>query len=103
MVERRQSWGPVLFSYAAYGMQHTLCFKIQIFVLKKALKSKINRTGALSLYKEVYTKTLTNIENLLNTDKDNTLAKVLVEETPYLNNRKIINFVRDTEVSSLKI
>ena len=55
------------------------------------------------MYKEVYTKTLTNIENLLNTDKDNTLAKVLVEETPYLNNRKIINFVRDTEVSSLKI
>ena len=34
------------------------------------MKSKINRTGALSLYKEVYTKTLNNIENLLNTDKD---------------------------------
>ena len=63
------------------------------------MKSKINRTGALSLYKEVYTKTLNNIENLLNTDKDNTLAKVLVEETKYLNNKKIINFVRDTEAS----
>ena len=63
------------------------------------MKSKINRTGALSLYKEVYTKTLNNIENLLNTDKDNTLAKVLVEETQYLNNKKIINFVRDTEAS----
>ena len=44
-------------------------------------------------------KTLNNIENLLNTDKDNTLAKVLVEETKYLNNKKIINFVRDTEAS----
>ena len=51
------------------------------------------------MYKEVYTKTLNNIENLLNTDKDNTLAKVLVEETQYLNNKKIINFVRDTEAS----
>ena len=63
------------------------------------MKSKINRTGALSLYKEVYTKTLNNIENLLNTDKDNTLAKFLVEETRHLGNTKIINFVRDTEAS----
>ena len=62
-----------------------------------ASNSKINRTGALSLYKEVYTKTLNNIENLFNTDKNNSLAKFLVEETPYLNNRKIVNFVRDTE------
>ena len=67
--------------------------------LWKAMKSKINRTGALSLYKEVYTKTLNNIENLLNTDKDNTLAKFLVEETRHLGNTKITNFVRDTEAS----
>ena len=65
----------------------------------KAMNSKINRTGAFSLYEEVYLKTLNNIENLLNTDKDNTLAKFLVKETDHLNHKKIINFVRETEVS----
>ena len=63
------------------------------------MNSKINRTGAFSLYEEVYLKTLNNIENLLNTDKDNTLAKFLVKETKHLNHKKIINFVRETEVS----
>ena len=65
----------------------------------KTMNSKINRTGAFSLYEEVYLKTLNNIENLLNTDKDNTLAKFLVKETKHLNHKKIINFVRETEVS----